>query len=263
MRMKRLAAILMFSTAVCHASLIFDNIAGTAIPFATSDEVHQVILPAGYTFSFEGAPVHSVFVTSSGFVWLENPNTSQCCTLAPQSAVENLIATNPARIMPAWTALRPDVGGTVSYAQVTDTQGARTDVTFSNVATDFNNLHQTTFQLQLYTSGMIVFSYPDFVSSDFQSVQAVILGLTGVNPSSPVAVDFTQVPMTIGNSVYDYLSTSGPAFNLTNQSLVFTPLQAGGFQVGTTLTPEPSTFLPGAAGIFALALIRSRQKRMN
>ena len=71
--------------------------------------------------------------------------------------------------MPVWTALRPDAGGTVNVNQITDASGARTDITFNNVATDFNNQHQTSFQVQLFTTGKIIFSYQDLVSSDFQS----------------------------------------------------------------------------------------------
>jgi hypothetical protein len=64
--------------------------------------------------------------------------------------------------------------------------------------------------------------------------------------------------------VYDYLTTS-PGFNLTGQSIVFTPIgSTGNFEVTPAfVTPEPATLLPVAIAIFLLMIIGFRKKRIT
>jgi hypothetical protein len=248
-----------FLPAKSRASLIWDSNIGAALPIgsfspASSDGWQNVNVPAPFAFPFLGSSYTSLFVSTSGFVWLGGQNGGQCCALSTPSFALDLFKDGSPRLSGGWAALRPDVGGTVNVAENSDSLGSRTVITYSNVATDATNLHHVTFQMQLFTTGEIVFSYQDFSSAGLGANAATLIGVTrGQALDTPVAVDFSGLPLTIGVSAYDLLSTNSPGFDLSGQSWVFTPLpRDAGFQVGATLTPEPSTFLLAASAILLL-----------
>jgi hypothetical protein len=250
-----------------HASLIWDTNIGSALPTAgfsplSSDGWQNVTLPGAYAFPFLGGSYTSLYISTSGFVWLGGQNGGQCCALStPGLAATDFMNGSP-RLSAGWAALRPDVSGSVNVAENTDASGSRTVITYSNVATDTTNSHHVTFQMQLFTTGVIVYSYQDFTSAGLGANAATLIGVTrGQALDTPVVVDFTALPLTIGNSSYEILSTSAPGFNLSGDSLVFTPLANGnGFQV-TSAVPEPASFGLAGAAILLLVLRTKRNKK--
>lgn len=250
-----------------QASLIWDSNIGSALPNGSfsplsSDGSQNVTIPNAYAFPFLGSSYTSLYISTSGFVWLGGQNGGQCCVLSTPSVAVSDFENGSPRLSGGWAALRPDVSGTVNVAENTDASGSRTVITYSNVATDATNLHHVTFQMQLFTTGVIVYSFQDFTSGGLGANAATLIGVTrGQALDTPVAVDFTSLPLTIGYSSYDILSTSSPGFNLSGDSLVFTPLANGsGFQVTSASTPEPGTF--GLAGA-AILLLVFRAKRLT
>jgi len=242
-----------------RAGLIWDNNIGAALPNASfspssSDGWQNVNVPPAFAFPFLGTTYTSLFVSTSGFVWLGGQNGGQCCAVSsnPPLALD-FFANGSPRLSGGWASLRPDVSGTVNVAENTDAAGSRTVITYNNVATDTINAHHVTFQMQLYTTGVIIFSYQNFSSADLGANTATLIGVTrGQALDTPVAVDFTSLPLTIGDSAYDILSVN-PGFDLSGQSLVFTPrARNAGFDVAAALVPEPSTFLFAASAILFL-----------
>jgi hypothetical protein len=259
-----------FSPAISLAGLIWDPV-GSALsdssfnPFG-SDGVQTVNLGSQFAFPFEGDTVQSISVATSGIIWLNGANTSQCCILSSgPTTSEQAFDQGPPRIAPGWADLRPDLGGSVDVNQISDADGTRTVVTYQNVPTNPSDLSQTvSFQVQLYTSGEIIFSYLQFNGTSLGSNFATVLGLTpGVGSSPDTIVDFTTL-QSVGpvTSVFDYAQLS-PGFSLSGDSFIFTPIQGtDSFQLSAAASPEPSTLLPIAGIFFFFAVILTRQKRI-
>jgi hypothetical protein len=260
-----LLGICVLSAERSFASPIWDSNIGNALSGFSSpvDGYVAVNLGAGYAFPFLGQTYTSITVTNTGFVWLGNNNVAECCVLGDHPLALTLFTNDPARIAPAWLALQPNLGGSINFNQITDAQGARTDITYNQVATGGPGNPSVTFQVQLYTSGQIVFSYMTFDSANMGLNTATLIGLTpGQAQTSPQAVDFTALPFTAPGSMYDYLVTAN-GFNFDGQSIVFTPGAQNTFAVtAAAAVPEPSTLMTAAGAILLLAVTRLRQKRI-
>ena len=254
-----------------HATLIWENNIGTPLTNFTPDGsngTESVSLGASYGFQFEGATVSTINVATSGFVWLGNNNTAQCCVLGNSSAALNAFEQGPARIIPGWADLRLDLGGSVDFNQITDASGSRTVLTYLQVPTGPST--NVSFQLQLYTTGEIIFSYLTFNGTSLGSNPAVVLGLTSGGDFSPNMFDFTSLqpgsPMTVtGSSIYDYIPVTN-SLNLSGDSFILTPTPPGtpaGFTVAAAGAPEPATWIPAGAALILFAFIRTARIRIN
>jgi hypothetical protein len=254
--------------AVSRASLIWDPV-GNPLSVSSfspngSDGVQTVNLGSTYAFPFEGTTYPSINVTTSGFIWLGSAsNGSQCCILGSgEMTTETAFDQGPARIAPGWADLRPDLGGSVDFNQISDANGTRSVITYLNVPTNPSNLSEDiSFQVQLYTSGEIIFSYMQFDGISLGSNFATVIGVTPIGPTSPTMTDFTTLQM-LGpvTSVFDYVQLSS-SFSLAGDSFIFTPVANDQLQISSPL-PEPSTFIPIAGIFFVFAAILTRQKRI-
>jgi hypothetical protein len=283
------------SPSASRASLIWESNVGSALPLSgflangvsgaptPANGLQIVPLDAQHDFTFEGGTVTSLMVATSGFVWLQfsnNPpqsNTAQCCVLGNMIDAKNFFEQGVARILPGWAALRPDLGGSIDFNQISDANGNRTVVTYQNVATDAT--HTVSFQVQLFTSGQIIFSYLHFDATSLGPNLATVIGLTSGGDFSPLTVDFQNIlagnPLTTGSSsLFDYLAVAN-GLNLSGNSLIFTPITGGtttpgggaqalnGWTVAAATVPEPATFIPAAGTLLLLTFIRIRQKRIT
>jgi len=273
-----------------RASLIWESNVGSALPLSgflangvsgapTPFNGLQIVnLDAQHAFPFLGTTYDSLSIGTSGFIWLnaQQPNTAQCCLLSNAPSALLAFEQGSARIAPGWAALRPDVGGSIDFNQISDANGNRTVITYDNVAADADANHNVTFQVQLFTSGKIIFSYQDFDGNSLGSNAATVLGLTPGGDFSPQIVDFLSVLagnslVTNSASLYDFLTVTN-GLNLSGNSIVFTPQTVSG--VGSSGTsgwlvsaaaavPEPSSLIPVAATLFLLTLIYQRRTRIT
>ena len=252
-----------------RASLIWETNIGSAIPAAsfnptTANGLATENLTAAYAFPFEGTSYTSVAVASSGFIWLDSSNTNgaQCCGLSSAPAALMEFEQGGPRIIPGWADLQLNLGGSIDFNQISDANGNRSVFTFLNIPTDGTG-DKVTFQVQLFTSGKVIFSYMQFDRTSLGTNQGTVIGLTTGADFSPDIVDFTQLPISSTlTSMYDYQSLTSGNFSLSGDSFTFTPNggNVSGFQV--TSTPEPATFISLAGTFFLFAIIRRRQKRI-
>lgn len=257
-----------------HATLIWESNIGSPLNPAdfspnTTNGLQTVNLGSQYAFPFEGTTYNSVSVATSGFLWLGTPNTAQCCILSNSTAALTAFEQGSARIVPGWADLLLNLGGSVDFNQISDTNGTRSVFTYLNVPNDSANpanpAEQVSFQVQLFTSGQIIFSYMQFDRASLGTNAATVIGLTGEGDFSPDAVDFTQTPFSTSSaSLYDYQTLTSGNFSLTGDSLILTPM-GNGWQVTSVpaVTPEPSTFLLVAGTFLLFAILRIRQKRIT
>ena len=251
---------------VCHAGFYWDT-PGTALTNFNnpSSGLDTVNLGAAYAFQFEGVTYNSIIVSTAGFIWLGGSNTNQCCVLTDPVSAGNYFNSGAARIAPGWADLLTNLGGSVDFNQITDASGARSVITWQNVPTTSpaNASAEVTFQLQLFTSGQIIFSYQSFNWADLGSNTATVVGVTPGGAAPYLPVDFTTLggSMSIpSGGIYDYLSSSAnPAMDFSGQSFILNPT-ADSVTV-TSSVPEPSTMIPVAGFLLLASSIRSRKLR--
>ena len=144
---------------------------------------------AQFAFPFEGTTYDSIIVATSGFFWLGASNTAQCCILGSSTVAESQFEGSPARIAPGWADLLLNLGGAVYFNQISDAGGDRSVLTYLNIPTDpsdpSNPAEEVSFQVQLYATGKMVFSYMQFGSTSLGTNQAAVIGITGGGDFSP------------------------------------------------------------------------------
>jgi hypothetical protein len=256
----------------CSASFLWvDPTGGTAINFgAPADNSLATVNAGSFSFPFEGTSYSIFDVSSAGFVWLGGQNGAQSTLTGSQASALQYFYNDPARIAPAWMYLDETVGGQVTYKLVNNADGSRSFVlTYLNVPLDgyaMDAAYYASFQVQLVSTGDIVFSYLNFDSNTLIQSNALI-GLIPAFSSSSQPVGLTSltagIPVTTSASFYDYLShPSNYSSLLTNQSIVIHPVQ-NGWQIGpdpqTAEAPEPSSVVLSLGGILLLlAFVRKR-----
>jgi hypothetical protein len=267
MRVGILLLLMAVLPSLSRASLIWDT-PGTALTNFNNPTsgLATVSLGSQYAFAFEGTTYNSIIVSTAGFIWLGGSNTSQCCVLTSPSAAQSYFNSGSARIAPGWADLLTNLGGAVDFNQVTDSNGSRSVITWSDVPTTSpaNGTADVTFQVQLFTTGQIIFSYQQFNWAALGSNTATVIGVTPGNALPFLPVDFTAL---LGGSVsiasggiYDYLSSSAnPGLDLSGQSFILTPT-ANSVTVASAV-PEPSSWLPMTAILGLASFIRIRQLR--
>ncbi len=247
--------------------LIWNPDLGTAISASTFDASGGLVAETlNFTPQLSGSD--SLTISSAGFVWLgAGGNTSQNTLVDNESDALHWFESGVARIAPVWYDLDPDLGGSVYFNQTSDGTTSDAIVTFVQVPSDSSTTDPATFQMQLLSNGVIIFSYMLFDQNSLGSDPGALIGLTTAGNFSPVAVDLTSVlagqPVSTGStSIYDYFQSAN-SFDLSGQSIVFKPQSAGGYQIAAAVAPEPATFVPTAAVLFLFAAILFRHKRIT
>jgi len=276
----RLPLLLVLALAIapsCSASFLWvDPTGGTVINFgAPADNALAIVNAGSFSFPFEGTSYSIFDVSSAGFLWLGGQNGAQSTLLTTQTSALQYFNNGPARIAPAWMYLDETVGGQVTYKVINNPDSTRSFVlTYLNVPLDGYSMdasYYASFQVQLISTGDIVFSYLNFDSNTLIQSNALI-GLTPAFNSSSQAIDLTSlvsgVPVTASSSFYDYLThpnqPSAYLSLLTNQSIVIRPVQNGwqiGPDINTAEMPEPSTIILSLEAIVVLALVQKRLYR--
>jgi hypothetical protein len=268
-RMRAWAVLILLTAAFSPASragLIWDNPGNALSNFNNpTSGLDTVDLGSQYAFQFEGVTYNSIIVSTAGFIWLGGSNTSECCVLTSSAAAASYFNSGAARIAPGWADLLTNLGGSVDFNQVTDANGSRSVITWQSVPTTSpaNGTADVTFQVQLYTSGQIIFSYQSFNWADLGSNTATVIGVTPGGAAPYLDVDFTTIGGSLSvpsGGIYDYQSSSAnPGMDLSGQSFILNPT-ASSVTVTSTI-PEPSTLIPLTGFLFFGSLIRRRQIR--
>jgi hypothetical protein len=272
-RLPLLLALALAIAPSCSASFLWvDPTGGTLINFsAPADNALATVNAGSFSFPFEGSSYSIFDVSSAGFLWLGGQNGAQSTLLTTQASALQYFNNGAARIAPAWMYLDETVGGQVTYKLVNNPGGSESFVlTYLNVPLDnypMDAAYYASFQVQLISTGDIVFSYLNFDSNTLIQSNALI-GLTPAFNSSSQPVDLASLtpgaPVTTSSSFYDFLShPSIYSSLLTNQSIVIHPVQ-NGWQIGpdfhTAEVPEPSTIILSLSA--AIALLGVAQKRL-
>lgn len=254
-----------------RANLIWQTDIGAEIPLSsfTYDASGGLLTEnLNFSFPFEGTDYTSPTLATSGFVWLSGVNTAQGTVVDNSTDALDAFEGSPARIAPVWYDLRPDLGtsAAIYFNQLTIGTTSEAVFTFVDVPSDTSTTDPATFQLQLFSTGEIIFSYMTLDSASLGSDNGVMIGLTSTANFSPMAIDLESVlagnAVTTSNTgIYDYLNRTDN-FNLSGQSIVFLPQTGGGWIVDNGV-PEPGTLVTTAVVLLLFPILSIRQRRMT
>lgn len=242
-----------------HASFIWNTNIGSAIPASTFDSGSGVVGETlAFTFPFQGTNYsgNQLYISEAGFVWLGGYNVAENTSVTSSSNATMLFDQGAPRVAAAWYDLNPDLGGNIYFNQTSN----EAIITWVQVPSDSSTSDPATFQMQLFASGQIIFSYGSLDNASLGSDPALMIGLTGNTAAgAAVAEDIgnllaTQTRVTLPANFYDYIPVT-TTFSLVNQSVSFTP-QGNGWTVDPV--PEPTSFVPCAAALALLIFKRNR-----
>jgi hypothetical protein len=243
-----------------RASFIWNTNLGAAISASTFDTDNGVVPETlDFILPFEGTDYtasNSLYISEAGFVWLGGHNTPENTGVGSLGQAEQLFDQGSPRIAPAWYDVDPDLGGNVYFNQTSD----EAIITFDAVPSDSSGDATATFQMQLFSTGEIIFSYMLLDSSSLGSDPAALIGVTPGQGDSAVAVDLQNAlagqPMTVpSQGLYDYLQ---PPLDIVDQSIIFIPQADGSWALNPV--PEPATLIPAAAACLLLCAMPKRKR---
>lgn len=260
-RFRQLALVVMLY-GLCPPALLGNFIwnadLGSAITASTFDTYSGVVAESlDFNFPFEGSNytgTDSLYVSEAGFVWLGGHNVAENTGVGSLSQAEQLFNQGSPRVAAAWYDLDPDNGGTVYFNQTS----SEAIITWVAVPSDSSGSNTATFQMQLFDTGVVIFSYELLDSDSLGSDPSLVIGLTEGGGTSAASVDLTgalatQLQEAVPQDFYDYLS---PSFSIVDESITFTP-SGSVFQVNET--PEPATLVP-CAGFLVLLYLSVKRK---
>ena len=154
--------------------------------------------------------------------------------------------------------------------------GDRAVFTWDQVGSFQNPLAPFTFQVQVHTTGEIVFGYnglPEDLIADLGP--GIVVGLTsGDGPKDPGAVDYSaDAPFRAGTTIYEVWCCNSPglchvldgqrnsAFDLDQMNVAFTPVGGAGFDVTKLPEPDAPALMGAALGTLALLVRRRPRER--
>jgi hypothetical protein len=250
------------------APSIWESNLGSPVVFSPNGDDGTAVVNFGFAFPFLGNTYTSGSVSSNGYLWLNPANTDAgCCS----GDVAGFLAGDP-RIAGGWFDQNSSAGGSVDFNTFA---GNRAVITFVGVP-EFGHVGSSnTYQIQLLSSGRIIFGYNSFLTPALGS--DMLIGVTpGNGAADPGSSDLLNgTPFTSsGGTVYQWIASSG-AFAPTalstfeGSNVIFDPNGSGWNvtnqdQPAAAATPEPASF--GMLGLGAIALLgwaRRRSVRHN
>ncbi len=240
---------------------IWETNLGNAAAFAPNADEGTVVINFGFAFPFLGNNYTTASLSTNGFLWLNAANTDPGCC---DGSVAALLAGDP-RIAGGWFDLNASTTGSI---RVNTFGGNRAVITYVGVP-ECCDVGSYTFQMQLLSTGRIVFGYDSFQTPANSS--DILIGVTpGNNAADPGSSDLLNgTPFTSGGgTVYQFIGAVGiEALNTFEGSNVIFDPNGSGWSVSRQTTgtgpaapvPEPGTF--GMLGLGAAALLELARRR--
>lgn len=246
-----------------HASFIWNTNLGTAIPASTFDAGAGVVAESlDFDLPFEGTNytgLNSLYVSEAGFVWLGGHNVAENTGVSSLSSATQLFNQGSPRVAAGWYDLDPDIGGNIYFNQTSN----EAIITWVGVPSDSSTSDAASFQMQLFSTGEIIFSYELLDSASLGADPAVVIGLTQGGGNTAASTNLTSVlaSQATGTEAANFYEYVTPSFNVVDESITFTPQYDGTWAVNAV--PEPATWIPSAAGVLLICATFQRKRHLK
>jgi hypothetical protein len=242
--------IFVFSAYSFAAPPIWETDIGPALDILTGEDDSEVDVALSFNFPFNGVNYTTVYVGTNGALQLMDLGDSGDIDYDYWSYLEEFLSDSYPIIAPFNTDLDLTLEGTIHFNDF----GDRAVFTWNEVGTNSNEEALSTFQVQLYDDGTIIFGYNGILDDPSEDLlgdlnEGIVVGVTPSNIAQcvdPGTFDLNGGAFSDGTTIhqrwcYDEVDTcecestprSGPlntAFDLDQQNIVFTPIE-NGFQV--------------------------------
>ena len=159
----------------------FDNTYASVIAGTGDDSIHQG-LPLGFSFSYQGATITTVDLSSNGYLWT---TTNSASVYYP--TILDYLQSDP-RIAPYWRDLYVPGGGAIYW----DQRPGFAMATWVGVPNYPNTGPTNDVQVKLFATGDIEFSYGNLDTTNPTTSDITVVGFTeGLNAVDPGSSDLT------------------------------------------------------------------------
>ena len=198
-----LASVLLSSLPVLAQPPIWESNFGPAIASLTGqdDATDSVVL--SFPFPYDGDPYTTVFVGTNGCIQLGSLGTDDDIDYDHWSYFEEFYDDAAPEICPMNTDWDLGDEGTIHFNDF----GNRAVFTWNEVGTNENHFALASFQVQIESSGRIVFGYNGILDNPTRDLltdldQGIVVGITSSNGFDPGPTDLTGGPFTAGGTTY-------------------------------------------------------------
>jgi hypothetical protein len=204
---------------------IWEDRSRLVLAFADEDAVALSFETLGLSFPFAGCVYEhasTLWISPRGFVSFDGVADRGCC----DPSAERLVTDPFPRIAPSWTSAAASSVAVGWFDEGGSPDSERIAITWRDRAS------RSLAQLQLFSSGAIVFAYPNLGSRVLPS--EILIGVSpGGGASDPGSTDFaTAMPLSTGAlpTIYERMP-AGAVFDLSDTNVVLEPEGRGGFHV--------------------------------
>ncbi|MCA8950613.1 MAG: hypothetical protein KDE27_14005 [Planctomycetes bacterium] len=185
--------------------------------------------PIGFAFPFEGSTYNEIHVSDHGICFLSNNGSPAIPTATPlvyTPAAASLVLNGPV-ICPHWSDTIPAASGTSFWI---DSQATTCTVTWFQVQSFGFPTPLMSFQLTLYDTGNIEFTYGPNVTNNSTFGGVSDNGIVGVSPGMPAtlpaSVDFSTSPVTTDSTTFEEFLVAN-TFDMAGDKILMIPASPG------------------------------------
>lgn len=266
---------------------IWESSFGSILTALTGQDDDTDSASLSFNFPYLGTDYTTVYVGTNGCIQLGSLGTDNDIDYDHWDYFEEFINDAAPEICPLNTDLDLSTTGTIHFNDL----GDHAVFTWNGVGTDQDETALSTFQVQIWNTGRIVFGYNGILNGPGENLlvslnEGIVTGITLSDNVDPGPIDLNSAPLATGPTAYERwcydtanscgiggvdTGLPGPtnlAFDLDQQNVIFDPIVRGsGFNVSSTfnapqVVPTLSQwglFLLG--GLMALVAIFANRKR--
>ncbi|HZN41203.1 MAG TPA: hypothetical protein VFD82_20525 [Planctomycetota bacterium] len=212
----------------------------TGVSVGTGDDVVLPMQALGFAFPFGGTTYTNVHPCTNGFVYLSNAGVpaaggALCCT----GTTASLVAGSP-KICAYWSDLNVIAPGSVKF----NAMPGKAVITWENVVEYGTAAPTFTFQMQLLSTGEILFAYDGRCIIATTGDYLVGMSEGGGAPVPPTA-DFSTPNVSATTTNYELFNNVGLTFDLTGKTLQLVPAGLGYVWVASNCAGSHTTYGSG------------------
>lgn len=198
-----IAALLLAAAPALAQPAIWESNFGPAIASLTTEDDATDSVNLSFSFPYDGTGYTTVYVGTNGCIQLGSLGTDNDIDYDHWSYFEEFYNDAAPEICPINTDWDLTTNGTIHFNDF----GNRAVFTWNEVGTNENNTALASFQVQIESSGRIVFGYNGILDDPTGDLlgdldQGIVVGITSSNGFDPGPTDLTGGPFTAGGTTY-------------------------------------------------------------